>query len=220
VAGAGICVFALVVLAACSGGSGRSAVTTTSTASSASTSTRSLHSVDWKNVTVPGAVCRAPSPIPLSGGRATIPTPDGVDVGTPQVVIAEFGSVTYGDLFGSGADVAAVNIWCSNTRGTADGQLQNSWVVFSDASGTVQALGTMSPQQPSVAGTHVAYFNTGPGGIVIKPGKIIVQELSYGSRDGTCCPSGRTTTAWSYDNGSFIPTPTVEHRPREGAGPP
>src|ERR1035437_3418035 len=133
-----------------------------SSAATKSTTTTSapsipIHSVDWGDVTVPGAVCDARQAIKLNAGKATINTPPGVVAGTPSVIIEESG-VTYGNLSGTGQDDAAVNVWCTNTGGTADGQIADSWVIFTAHVGSLRVIGTLVPQQPSNATLpHVAY---------------------------------------------------------------
>ena len=143
--------------------------------------------------------------------EAHIATPPRLSAGTPQVVISE-DRVVYGDLRGSGQDVAAIDIWCANTGGTADGQVQNSWVIFAAAEPTSPVIGVLTPQQPTSAKLpHVPYFDD--GGIAIEPGRISVQELWYGPDDGTCCPTGRATTVWTLENGTLHPRTTIQTRP-------
>jgi hypothetical protein len=122
--------------------------------------------------------------------------------------------VFYGDLFGSGLDVAALDVFCSNTGGTADGQIQDSWVIFTDTTGTLQTLATLTPQQRSTTGDHVPIFTAEPGGIEIQPGKITVKEGWYGPNDDTCCPTGLATTVWTFANGRFAPSTTVQVNPK------
>lgn len=171
-------------------------------------------SVDWDDIEVPGLVCDTSQPIQLSQGKATIPTPAAVNAGTPQVDIFEWSSVVYGNLYGTGQNVAALDVWCSNTGGTADGQLQDSWVIFADGSGTLRTLAVLTPQQPSVAGFHVPIFGTEPGYIEIQPGQITVKEAWYGPNDATCCPSGQATTVWRVNGGTFTPTTKVQNPPK------
>jgi len=150
----------------------------------------------------------------MKQGTATIPTPAGVNAGTPQVDVSESASVVYGDLFGTGQDVAALNVWCANTGGTADGQVQNSWVIFTDMARTLETLTTLTPQQHSTAGSHVPFFDSDPGGIQIQPGHITVREAWYGQSDGTCCPTGQATTVWTFTRGAFTPVTTVQAYPK------
>ena len=210
--GAAVGLLSTLLLASCGGGTPSATPPSTSTTSTTAPAL-DLHSVDWMTTTVPGPVCPGvTAPIQLSGGQATIPTPAGLDAGTPQLAVSE-GTVVYGDLYGNGRDVAAVNVLCSNTGGTADGQLESSWVVFSGASGTPTALATLLPQQASSAGNHVAMFDAGSAGIVIASGQITTHEAFYGSNDPTCCPSGRATTVWTLANGTFSPHTTVQSSP-------
>lgn len=113
----------------------------------------------------------------------------------------------FGDLYGPGHDIAAVNVWCSGAHGTAADQLENSWVLFTDNGGTVQPLTTLLPRQPSFdrTGVHVPYFDSSRGGIVIAPGSITVHELWYRPKNSTCCPSQHVTTVWREHGTSFSP---------------
>lgn len=189
-----------------------STATTTETPTTTSVPTPS-HSVDWKSITVPGAVCHATQPIRLQQGAATIPTPPGVQAGTPEVTVREW-ALAHGDLYGREDDVAAVNVWCANTSGTADGEIENSWVLFRADKSQPQLVATLTPQRPSASGNHVAYFDTTPGGIRIQPGTITAKEVWYGPEDSTCCPTGRATTAWSLnDSGTLIPKTTIQTNP-------
>ncbi|HEY5252612.1 MAG TPA: hypothetical protein VIJ09_13160 [Acidimicrobiales bacterium] len=124
--------------------------------------------------------------------------------------------VVYGDLYGTGRDVAALNVFCATTGGTADGQLQDSWVIFADNAGTLDALTTLTPQQPPAAGSHVPILSSEQGGIVIQPGKITVQEGWYGQNDFTCCPTGQATMVWTFSGGAFTPATTVQAYPKGG----
>jgi hypothetical protein len=106
---------------------------------------------------------------------------------------------------GPGKDVAAVNVWCSLAHGTAASELENSWVVYTDSSGTPDPIATLLPQQPAADrhGVHVPYFVTSPGGISIVPGRITVNELWCVPKDSTCCPSRQVTTVWHVHGVSF-----------------
>jgi hypothetical protein len=154
-------------------------------------------SVHWDRATLPGAVCGASAPIKLAHGTADIKSSRWV--GTVVVGLAE---VRYGDLTGHGPDQVALNIWCTTTSGTADGQLADSWVIFTAGSTGPQEIGILVPQQPfSPVTPHVPYFSQSAGAIAIQVGHITVHELWYGPVDATCCPSGQATTVWDYVNG-------------------
>jgi hypothetical protein len=190
-----------------------SGTATTTQAPATTTVPTPSHSVDWKSITVPGAVCHATQPIRLRQGVATIPAPPGVQAGTSEVTVREW-AFAHGDLYGREDDAAAVNVWCANTGGTADGQIENSWVLFRADKSRPQLVATLTPQRPSVPGNHVAYFDTTPGGIQIRPGTIRVKEVWYGPEDGTCCPTGRATTVWSLnDSGTLTSKTTIQTYP-------
>ncbi len=184
-----------------------SSSTTTVAATTTTSSSLAIETVDWKSVSLPGSVCGSSQPIHLQSGQATVASSRFPGTTTVHVSSA---TVVYGDLTGRGQDEAALNVWCDNGSGTADGQLANSWVVFSGATGTLQVIGTLTPQQPSNPNSpHVAYFNVTAGGIVVAPGKITVHELWYGSQDPTCCPSVQATTVWTYADGHLVHTSTT-----------
>jgi hypothetical protein len=135
-----------------------------------------------------------------------------MDAGTPQVRVDASPRAVYGNLNGAGQDEAALNVWCNNTGGMADGQLKNTWVIFSADSGRLRAIGTLVPQQMSGPSEHIPYFDTAPGALTIVSKTITVHELAYGSADPTCCPSVRSTTVWTYANGTLRPTATTPTR--------
>jgi len=220
-----------VLLASCGGGplsihvsgttSTQPATTTTaSTQPSTTTTTQSLRSVAWTNVTVPPEVCPGLSqPVKLKAttglsgpfGSAIIPAPVGHQFGTPDDLIEE-DHVLYGSLE-RGENVAALFVWCSNTGGTADGQIENSLVLYMWASGQLAVLSTLTPQQPSEDGTHAPYFDGSVGGIAISIGSITTKQLFSGPQDAVCCPSGRATTVWTFNGHTFSPSTTVQVQP-------
>lgn len=213
--------------AARAGSSASNATTTTSPSStttlprsSTTTTTQPLQSVDWTGVTVPPGVCPGLSqPVTLTAstvgtstsGSATVPAPAGHQFGTPDVLIEESG-VTYGELE-PGESVAALSVWCSNTGGTADGQIQSSLVLYQWVSGRLTVLSTLTPQEQSSAGVHVPYFDASAGGTTISTGVITTKEVFYGPQDAVCCATGRATTIWAFDGHSFSPSTTVQVQP-------
>ncbi|HTX64089.1 MAG TPA: hypothetical protein VMD28_10640 [Acidimicrobiales bacterium] len=164
-----------------------------------------LRTVAWTTVSAPGDVCPGrTAPIHLSHGKATIPAPPGVDA--PGGVTVTVATHVFGDLYGSGHDVTAVNVWCAGAKGTAALQLQDSWVLYTDAHGKVEPITTLTPRQPASAekaAGHVPYFDSSPGGIAIAPGTVTVHELWYAPRDHTCCPSEHVKTVWRAHGTSF-----------------
>jgi hypothetical protein len=214
------------MLASCSPaqtGASSSPTTTPSTQPSTTTTTQSLQSVAWANVTVPPEVCPGLSqPVKLmamtdSGGAfgaATIPAPAGHQFGTPDDLIQEY-ETSFGSL-GPGENVAALFVWCSKTGGTADGQIENSLVIYSRVSGQLTVLSTLTPPQLSDDGIHAPYFDGSAGGITISNGSITTKELFSGGQDAVCCPSGRATTVWTFNGHSFSPSTTVQTQPEGG----
>lgn len=203
---------------------GRTTTTTTGTPTTMAPTTTTtkaatpLQTVSWGAVTVPASVCPDLShSVTLSQsagatfGSATIPAPAGLDAGTPDVLIEET-DVFYGTIQPD-REVAALYVWCTNTGGTADGQIQNSLVIYEAAPGGPQAIATLTPRQRSVPGTHVPYFAASPSGVVIGTGSITTQEVWYGPKDPTCCPTGRSTTVWTFDGSSFSPSTTTQVQP-------
>ena len=226
-AGIGSAVIA-VLLASCGGGSSSphstsphaSPTTSTQPATTTTTTTQSLQSVAWTNVTVPAEVCPGLSqPVMLTAtsglsapyGSATIPAPVGHQFGTPDDLVEE-DAVFYGPLEPA-ENAAALYVWCSNTGGTADGQIQNSLVVYSWVSGQLSVLSTLTPPQLGHGGSHVPYFDESAGGVTISTGSITTKEVFYGGQDATCCPSGRATTVWTFNGHAFSPSTTVVVQP-------
>jgi hypothetical protein len=165
--------------------------------------------VDWKNITLPGTACGATRPIRLHEGQAAVRS-----AAWPWWAIVEV-SVTppkwaqgeYGDLDGDGiTDEAAVGVVCSNGGGTAAGQLGFSYVIFSARENVLHVIGVITPQQPLNADAgHVPLL----GSVEILRGKLLAQEAWYGPNDGTCCPSGRVATIWTYASGKLRPSRTI-----------
>jgi hypothetical protein len=165
--------------------------------------TLDLRTVDWKNVSVPGAACRRSGSIQLRNGSALIPDSKSGHIGQPNSNGPRYDGldelspdVTYGDLEGSGHDEAALNLWCNNNGGTAGGAFLYSLVVYSGHSGRLQVVGLITPRQqpPDELPTTL-------GQPKIDVGTVTVPEYWYGARDGTCCPTGRATTTWRYSAG-------------------
>ena len=177
-----------------------------------------LHRVDWPNVTLPGAVCGARHPIRLhrhlaivvshSWGKrwrsASWPT-------WPRVTVeAGWNPVVYGDLDGDGRDEAALVVGCSNGGGTADAFLAYAQVIFRGGKRSPRVIGILTPQQrpnPNVLPPLLQ--------VTIRRGEVVADEAWYGPKDGTCCPSGRSTTTWRYANGRLRRLTTViQRRPK------
>jgi hypothetical protein len=169
-----------------------------------------IHSVDWGDAAVPGAVCDAPHQIRLHNGSDMINAPPRLVARTSRVVVRE-ATVAYGHVQGDRDDTAAVNVSCATTAGTADGEIADSWVIYRTHGRSLRTIGILTTQQPAAADLpHVPYFDVGPGGIVIRPGSITVHEVWYDPSDATCCPSRAATTVWTVGrHGALVATSTT-----------
>ena len=169
-----------------------------------------LQAVGWQNETLPGAACKASSPIRLHNHVAQISQTGFGDVNSfgsnrDLVQVAAAYDVTYGQLGGVGPAVA-IDVVCSNNGGTADGQIRFADVVFSGSATSVRPVGLITPQQPHSSNlSHVPLL----GKVKWVHGRIVVAEYWYGPSDPTCCASGRATTTWAYRAGKLIAVRTV-----------
>jgi hypothetical protein len=167
-----------------------------------------LHEVDWANASVPASVCGGTGVVQLrhsSGLVSSSRWPDawmGVESAQmpSQVEVAFYGPVQYGDVTGSGSDQAIVPIWCNNGGGTADGQLGQGLVVFTGTSASPVAMSIISTTQ---SGTyHTPYFDN--ANTRIDKGKVTVEEVWYGPKDGTCCPTGTAEDLWTFNGTTLV----------------
>ena len=169
-----------------------------------------LRAIAWRNVTLPGRVCRSGWPIRLHDHVARIAHTRFGDVhsfgSNPDLVLVWAAyRVTYGRL-GALGPAAAVDVLCSNNGGTADGQLRFADVVFSGSGARLRAVGLITPQQPRDSDVpHVPLLTY----VRWVRGRIIAKEAWYGPNDGTCCASGRATTTWAYRGGRLKAVRTV-----------
>jgi len=160
-----------------------------------------LAAVAWPDVTVPGAVCGAPGALHLHDGSAMVASPPALHAGTAEVV-ARLGTVVDGTL--AGAPVAAVRVSCATTSGTADGQLDDSWVIYGVVAGTLRVLADLQPRQPAGApAPHAPTFAAGTGALRWSGDQLVVQELWWAPGDATCCPTLRASTVWTDRAGVF-----------------
>jgi hypothetical protein len=169
-----------------------------------------LQAVGWQNETLPGAVCKANSPIRLHNHIAQISHTGFGDVDSfgsdPDLVrVAAAYDVTYGKLGGVGR-AAAVDVVCSNNGGTADGQIRFADVIFRGSATGVHLVGLITPRQRHSSNvSHVPLL----GKVKWVAGRIVVAEYWYGPNDPTCCASGRATTTWAYRTGKLTAVRTV-----------
>jgi hypothetical protein len=154
------------------------------------------HGVNWGDVTIPGQLCKVSGPIRLHNGHATVHTS-----GFGMALDVQMLTVTRGDL-GHGLQVAALQVWCDNTGGTADGELAEGIVVFDSPGGHPHLLGTLTPQYRTSAMLHIPFIVVNR---IENSGHVAVTEFFYNSSNATCCPSGRATTLWRWTGRTFLP---------------
>jgi hypothetical protein len=168
-----------------------------------------LHAVDWQTVVLPGSICGGSQPIQLRGGQAVVRSTRWRPF-RRIAVDTRFDRVSYGDLDGDGRDEAALGVDCNNGGGTADGILGFARVIFTGGRHAPQVIGVVTPQQqvsPHASPTLVQ--------VRIKPVAVIARESWYRPSDiGPCCPSGRSTTFWTYQAKRLRAIATVLQPPR------
>ena len=170
-----------------------------------------LHQVNWASVTLPGSVCGANHPIHLHRHGAVVLSNRWS--AWPRVTVdSGWNPVVYGDLDGDGSDEAALVIDCNNGGGTADGVLAYAQVIFTPREKSPRVIGVLTPQeQPDNELPTLLQ-------VTIRRGEIVAHEAWYGANDGTCCPSGRSTTTWTYTSERFRPvTPWFSEGPGKHA---
>jgi hypothetical protein len=148
-----------------------------------------LHGVNWRAARLPGEVCGLHHAVRLHGGKVHVSSRLEIDAGWHRVV--------YGDLDGDGRDEAALSVACSNGGGTADSVLSYAVVVFHATIRSSVPIGILRPRHrpPHQLPTLLQ--------VQVDPGRVVGREAFYGSNDGTCCPSGRARTVWTYRHGTF-----------------
>lgn len=116
--------------------------------------------------------------------------------------------MVYGDLDGDGRDEAALVVDCDSGSATADGVYAYAQVIFRIAGTKATAFGVVTPRvQPKA---ELPTLLT----VTIRRGSIVAHEAFYGPHDGTCCPSGRATTIWTYTSHALKPgTPSIIRHP-------
>lgn len=162
----------------------------------ASAQTTAAHSVNWGDVTIPGKLCEVKGQITLHNGRAFV-RHSGFGMALDVYLLG----VGHGDL-GHGLQVAALQIWCDNTGGTADGELAEGIMVFDSPGGHAHLLGTLTPQHKTSAMVHIPYITVNR---IESTGHIAVTEYFFNAADATCCPTGRATTLWKWTGRTLIP---------------
>jgi len=165
-------------------------------AQAASTQTLSAHAVNWGNVTIPGHLCKVSGQIHLHNGHATVR-----HSGFGMALDVLTTTVTHGYL-AHGLPVTALQVWCDNTGGTADGQLAEGIFVFDSPGGHAHLLGTLTPQLKGNPMLHIPFIAVNH---IETTGHVAVTEFFYTPANATCCPSGRATTLWKWTGRTFVP---------------
>jgi hypothetical protein len=165
-------------------------------AQAASVQTLSAHSVNWGDVTIPGQLCKVNGQIKLHNGGAFVR-----HSGFGMALDVLTTTVTHGYL-AHGLPVTALQVWCDNTGGTADGQLAEGIMVFDSPGGHAHLLGTLTPQHKTSALVHIPYVAVNR---IETTGHVAVTEYFYNAANATCCPTGRATTLWKWTGRTFIP---------------
>ena len=149
---------------------------------------------------MPAHVCGVDEEVQLHDGNARVRSARWPEYSVVGVSAGpwEGDGLEFGDLTGDGTDEAAVTAWCTNTGGTAGGQLAHEYIIFTSDNGSIRPLGFVTPR-PSTK-YHVSYI----GSISIEIGRVSATELFYGPADATCCPSGRRRTTWIFERGELI----------------
>jgi hypothetical protein len=161
-----------------------------------------LRHVNWLEVSLPGSICGADRPIHLKDGAAIVRS--GRWRQWPRVHVTDTWvekPVVYGML--SGHPSAAVSVNCNNGGGTVDGVLAYAQAIFTAAPTGPRLVGVVLARvrRPHQLATVVQ--------VAFRGSDVVSREYYYGSADGSCCPSGRATTIWTYSHGTLSPAHTV-----------
>jgi hypothetical protein len=156
----------------------------------ASTQAFDVHSVNWGDIAIPGQMCKVSGNIQLHDGTARVS-----HSGLGPLIVQLFGTGTPGFL-ARGFPVTALNIFCNNLSGTAEGQLADGIFVFADAQ--IRFLGLLTPQYQEPLEPHVPLIAVKHISI---QGYITTAETYYTSRNIDCC----AITIWKWTGRTFIP---------------
>ena len=176
------------------------ALTTTGSAAQAAPARTS--GVNWSDVTIPGQLCKVNGPIKLHNGKAFVR-----HSGFGMALDVLMTNVTRGSL-GHGLQVAALQVWCDNTGGTADGQLAEGIMVFDSPGGHPHLLGTLTPQLKGNPMLHIPFIVVNH---IETSGHVAVTEFFYNQPDPTCCPAGPRHHPLEVDRPQIHPGPHPYH---------
>ena len=161
-----------------------------------------LRHVNWLEASLPGYICGAHGPIHLKDGAAVVRSRRWRQ--WPRVHVTDTWvekPVVYGVL--DGHPSAAVSVNCNNGGGTVDGVLWYAQAIFTAAPTAPRLVGVVFARvhRPDQLATVVR--------VAFHGSDVVSREYYYGSADGSCCPSGRATTIWTYSHGTLSPVSTV-----------
>ncbi len=154
-----------------------------------------LHDVDWQNTPVPGQFCDVSGLVRIKKGQGWASS---AKWGRVQFYVSS--PVLYGNLQGGGTQDAAVQVWCDNGGGTADGQIAEAYLIYRMRGRTLTLIGAVTPQEQPSDQVHVSFF----GSVSILPGSVVAHEEWYRPSDATCCPTGKAITVWTYTHGRLV----------------
>ncbi|WP_416983181.1 hypothetical protein [Streptomyces sp. T028] len=160
-----------------------------------------LRAVDWRNIEIPGSLCKSPKAISLRNGLATsVPSDfDGPEPDMPQDVAAMTKDIFYGDITGDDRDEAALPVLCANHNSTAAGQRAMGILVFDGDSQRLSVIGTLTSRQPRL-GEPPNFLKV----TRMKAGRITATDSFYREGDPNCCPSGQAMETWVYQRDRLV----------------
>lgn len=171
-----------------------------------------IHAVDWRNATLPGALCGATEPLRFRKGQARVHSADEPWWMPMEAGVGWSKRMGYGDIDGDGRDEAMVVVTCTNGGGTAGGQLRFAVAVIGADARSLRLLGTLSTRQPiGPIAVHPPLISVRSRDISI--GRVAAREFWYGPNDGTAGASGSARTVWNYADGRLTPVKTTVLKP-------
>jgi hypothetical protein len=162
------------------------------------------HSINWQAQIMPAAATclagesRKPGEEPPTLPPSTFPRELSWDITNPA----------YGPLEGAGTTDAALLTVCRIPALTGSGLIKQSLVVFSVRSAALTLLGVVHPVN-QVAGRYPTSFSDP----IVSDGQVTVQEAFYGPNDSPAQPTGRASTVFRYDGGTFTAESTITQQP-------
>jgi hypothetical protein len=149
----------------------------------------------WQNARVTAEFCGVAEAVRVVDGLAT----------APSTIFSEVtlfvGTPSYGTLDEPVGPVAAVPVGCNNGGGTGAGDLASAYMIVAERDGRLLSFAEITPKAHVGERAHKVFA------VTFGDQAIEAHELWYRSEDATCCPSGRAATTWTYQDGTFTPSP-------------